>query len=226
MPNIATEGEGPLTADPSKVEESKACPTLDLDMESATADQHQPKSKRRTSAAFVELFAVALISTALGAIGAYKNAAEQMSLAVTIPSKAPVAPSNVMNTFLGVALFRNGEFSIDKNTISVTERWAKALSKCQNGEFVVSGSASSVPYRDGSKNTNIHLANKRAEALRSYLAARGVQKVTVDEVKDDLGLSSARRLQDKSGVQRDLERESVTRRADLRVISFGSCETE
>jgi OmpA family len=166
---------------------------------------------------------VALISTLLGAAGAERRFVNDTGLHLTIPEQPPVIVKSAPVIALGVIFFANGKAAVPASSESAIARWANALKDCPDAHFVVRGTASSLPYRPGSHNSNVKLANNRADVVAHLLQARGVRNVTPDHVDTERDLVRDRRFNDHPGTSRSPKLEDVARRADIFFDDFGGC---
>jgi outer membrane protein OmpA-like peptidoglycan-associated protein len=172
---------------------------------------------------FLELFAVALVATLLGAVGTRRTISKTEDFRIQIPAHAPIVVQRGQEVVLGVAFFINGYPQLTPGSNANILAWARALKGCQNGKFTVRGSASSAKFPPGSKKNNVQLANQRADVVLELLHSNGVTGLGPDYVSNEHDLTVGRRLEDHPGVNRTLELEAVTRRADLKFEDFGDC---
>ena len=172
---------------------------------------------------FLELLGVALIATVLGAVGAHLHPTQSVGINLTIPAQPPVIGEKTPDRVIGVAFFLNGSSHLDESSKSTVDRWAHGLRDCTNLHISVSGTASSAAYANGTKGSNLQLANDRAQGVLRRLELQGVRGAEFGKVKLETELPSRRLLNDHPGLKRDKALEALSRRADLDLVDLGSC---
>ena len=185
---------------------------------------------------WLERVAIALGGVLLGALGAARFGVGDIGVSVALPAaplpytvetgpKGPQCPRPPPEslTMLGLTAFANGSSVLSDRGEANVQLWASALSHCEGAKVRVLGSTSSLQYRKGSPHNNLWLAKERAETVATKLRTAKNLDVKVEEMNEE-DLASVRRLADTRAGLLVEDLAAVSRRADLTILSLGTCE--